>query len=87
MSVTYWDNTLSYDWKESNSGNHVCIDYDDLVATVFKSKFGNCWQIVVNKEDGGYYVDNKYFEDHNEARERTEAILRGAECNLIKARS
>ena len=40
MSSTDWNNTTSYDWKESNSGNHVCIEYDDLVATVFKAKFG-----------------------------------------------
>jgi len=87
MSSTDWNNTPSYDWKESNSGNHVCIDYDDLVATVFKAKFGKVWQIIVNKEDGGYFVEHEYFEDHNEAIARTEAILDGAKCKLIKARS
>jgi|MDTC01.1.fsa_nt_gb hypothetical protein len=87
MSSTDWNNTPSYDWKESNSGNHVCIDYDDLVATVFKAKFGKVWQIIVNKKDGGYFVEHEYFEDHNEAIARTEAILDGAKCKLIKARS
>ena len=87
MSSTDWNNTPSYDWKESNSGNHVCIDYDDLVATVFKAKFGKVWQIIVKKKDGGYFVEHEYFEDHNEAIARTEAILDGAKCKLIKARS
>jgi len=87
MSGTGWNNTPSYDWKEINSGNHVCIDYDDLVATVFKAKFGKVWQIIINKENGGYFVEEEYFEDHNEAKARTEAILDGAKCKFIKARS
>ena len=87
MSGTGWNNTPSYDWKEINSGNHVCIDYDDLVATVFKAKSGKVWQIIINKENGGFFVEEEYFEDHNEAKARTEAILDGAKCKFIKARS
>ena len=71
-----------YEWKESASGNYVCIDSGDLIATVFSN--GYEWQIIINGDDAdGRTVAEEYFDNPDDAMERTEEILRGADCTLV----
>ena len=71
-----------YEWKESASGNYVCIDSGDLIATVFSN--GYEWQIIINGDDAyGRIVAEEYFDNPDDAMERTEEILRGADCTLV----
>lgn len=72
--------TEEYEWKESASGNHVCIHSGDLVATVFNNNYA--WQIIINGDAGGHIVEGEGFEASEVAMERTEEILNGADCIL-----
>ena len=73
-------------WIESAAGNHVCIDGDDIVCTVFKSGYSNIWQIVVNDDGEGYFVQDEFFLEHYDAIERAEKILNGSKCHANKAK-
>ena len=79
-------NTEFADWFESAAGNHVCIYDEALVCTVYKSKHTERWQIVINEEDGGYFVQEEGFLNYQKAIARAEKILGGAECNAEKAK-
>ncbi len=71
-----------YEWKETSNGNHVCIESDDLVATVFNNGYG--WQIIINGEGGiSRIVAHVSFDEPEDAQERAEAVLRGAEADLV----
>lgn len=71
-----------YEWKETANGNHVCIHDDDLVATVFSK--GGEWQIIINGEGGiSRIVAHESFDDPEDAQERAEAVLWGAESDLV----
>ena len=72
--------TEEYEWKESASGNHVCIHSGDLVATVFNNNYA--WQIIINGDDVGRIVADEAFKEHPEAISRTEEILNGTDCTL-----
>jgi hypothetical protein len=71
---------IECEWKETANGTHGCIHSDELVATVFNKGYG--WQIIINRDDVGYIVSGEAFDDHEDAQERTEWILEGAECTL-----
>ena len=79
-------NTEFADWFESAAGNHVCIYDEALVCTVYKSKHTERRQIVINEEDGGYFVQEEGFLNYQKAIERADNILGGAECNAEKAK-
>jgi hypothetical protein len=72
-----------YEWKESASGNFVAIGgTGNHEATVFSKDFE--WQIIINGEDAvGRFVAEEAFDDSEDAMERTEEILRGADCTLV----
>ena len=71
---------IDCEWKETAKGNHVCIYEDALAATVFNKGYG--WQIIINRDGVGYIVSGEAFDDHEDAQERTERILCGADCTL-----
>ena len=71
---------IDCEWKETANGNHVCIHADELAATVFNKGYG--WQIIINRDGVGHIVSGEAFDDHEDAQERTEQILCGAECTL-----
>ena len=71
-----------YEWKEVSTGNYVCISSDELVSTVYRTGLG--WQIIINSDGVGYKVAEEYFDDPNDATERAEDILDGADCTLVK---
>lgn len=74
--------TSSYDWRENSNGNFVCVDaYDDLIATVFGNAF-DAWQIAINNNPRGAFVDGEAYETCEEAIARAEAILDGAPCEF-----
>ncbi len=72
-----------YEWKESASGNYVCIDSGDLIATVFCKNVCDAWKIIINSDGDRHFVANEAFDDHDEAMERAEEILKGADCTLV----
>ena len=83
------DTYIDRDWKESAKGNFVCIEAGQVRATVYKNKFEG-WQIIFNgnpltdaTDTFGRLVKNEYFVGAREARERAEAILGGAACELL----
>jgi len=72
------------EWKESRNGNFVCICDDRIAATVFnppKAQAG-VWCIIINRAHAGYIVEEEYFTDVEDAQERAEAILDGADAKL-----
>lgn len=71
-----------YDWKETDKGNYVCVDADEVAATVFHN--GYKWQIIINRDGVGYAVADEYFDDHPEAIIRAEEVLDGADCILTR---
>ncbi len=71
---------IECEWKETAKGNHVCIHSDELVATVFRKDYG--WQIIINRDGAGHIVVGEIFDDPDDAQERTEWILCGADCTL-----
>ena len=74
------------EWKESLAGNHVLIEGEELIATVYKSKHSPTWQIVINHNGSGYFVVDEYYEASEKAIERTEAIFDGAACTVNRAK-
>ena len=74
------------EWKESFAGNHVLIEGEELIATVYKSKHSPTWQIVINHNGSGYFVVDEYYEASEKAIERTEAIFDGAACTVNRAK-
>ena len=74
------------EWKESFAGNHVLIEGEELIATVYKSKHSPTWQIVINHNGSGYFVVDEYYQASAKAIERTEAILDGAACSVNRAK-
>jgi len=74
------------EWKESFAGNHVLIEGEELIATVYKSKHSPTWQIVINHNGSGYFVIDEYYEAFEKAIERTEAIFDGAACTVNSAK-
>lgn len=77
----YIKRTIEVDWVYSSNGNYVCIYDEEIVATVYQSKFSEIWQIVMNKDGKGHFVKDEFFEKPSEAKVRTEAILSGTKCN------
>jgi len=74
--------TSSYNWHENSKGNFVCIDgYEEAVATVFCNAVG-VWQIAINNNPRGTFVDGAAYDIHEEAMERAESILDGAHCEF-----
>jgi hypothetical protein len=71
---------IECEWKETAKGSHLCIHEDEHVATVYNKGYG--WQIAINRNDAGYFVSGETFADPEDAQERTEWILEGAECTL-----
>jgi hypothetical protein len=71
---------IDCEWKETAKGSHLCIHEDEHVATVFNKGYG--WQIIFNRDGVGHIVSGEAFDDHNDAQERTEWILCGADANL-----
>ena len=74
------------EWKESFAGNHVLIEGEELIATVYKSKHSLTWQIVINHNGSGYFVVDEYYQASAKAIERTEAIFDGAACSVNRAK-
>ena len=74
------------EWKESFAGNHVLIEGEELIATVYKSKQSPTWQIVINHDGSGYFVVDEFYQDSEKAIERTEAIFDGAACTVNRAK-
>ena len=71
-----------YEWKENTNGNFVCISGGNYhEATVFYK--GYEWQIILNGEGFARIVVGESFDNSDDAMERAEAILNGADCNLI----
>ena len=73
-------------WIESAAGNHVCVDGDNVACTVYKTKHSDVWQIVINDNGDGYFVQDECFIDHCDAIKRAEEILNGSECDANKAK-
>ncbi len=75
--------TQDVDWKEAASGNFVAISAGQYhEATVFSK--GGEWQIIINGEAGiSRIVADESFSDADNAMERAEAVLRGAEAILV----
>jgi hypothetical protein len=71
---------IDCEWKETAKGSHLCIHSGEHVATVYNKGYG--WQIVINRDDAGYIVSGETFDDAEDAQERTEWILCGADCTL-----
>ncbi len=75
-------------WRENSNGNMVCIDGDELVATVFRPRKSKMWCIILNRLTAvgirlGYRVEEEFFEDADGACKRAEAIMDGAtDCTL-----
>ena len=74
-----------YEWIVTANGNYVCIHEDDLIATVFSK--GHEWQIIINSDGVGRIVADEAFNDPNDATERAEDILNGADCTLVKMKT
>ena len=75
--------TQDVDWKEVASGNFVAISAGQYhEATVFSK--GGEWQIIINGEGGiSRIVADESFSDSDDAMDRAEAVLRGAEAILV----
>lgn len=74
------------EWVETSKGNQVYRHDDgEILATVFRNKVG-IWQIIINKDKFGRLVADEYYEDIDNAIERTEAIVDGAPCQLLPPR-
>jgi hypothetical protein len=71
---------IDCEWKETAKGSHLCIHSDEHVATVYNKGYG--WQIIINHDGVGHIVSGEAFDDHEDAQERTEWILCGADANL-----
>ena len=71
---------IDCEWKETAKGSHLCIHSGEHVATVFNKGYG--WQIIFNCDGEGHIVSGEAFDDHEDAQERTERILCGADCTL-----
>lgn len=72
------------EWKETRDGNFVFICGSRIAATVFhppKAQAG-VWCIIINRAHAGYIVEEEYFTDVEDAQERAEAILDGADAKL-----
>lgn len=73
-----------YQWAVSIRGNHYLKDGDDLRATVYANRWGG-WQIVINGQPGGF-VQGEVFADADDAIDRAEDILDGADCDFAPAK-
>ncbi len=72
-----------YEWTENSKGNFVGRDSSgDVVATVFSNGSDYAWQIIINRDGRGHIVTDEAFDDPEDATERADAILDGAECTL-----
>ena len=69
------------EWTENGNGNHVGRSLGgDHVATVFSN--GHGWQIIINRDGVGHIAAGEIYDDPEDAQERTEWILSGADCTL-----
>jgi len=75
--------TTEYEWKETANGNFVGIYDDEFVATVFSKAGGGVWQIIINGDGVGRIVAEEAFADPDDAMERAEEVLAGADCTLV----
>ena len=74
-------------WKETENGNWTFISpAGDVQGTVFLNRFGH-WQIIVQKDLAGRLVADEFFKDPDAARDRAEAIFRGAPCTFLPFRN
>jgi hypothetical protein len=68
-------------WKKSAKGNFVGFSFSgDLVATVFGN--GHGWQIIINRNGVGHIAAGEIYDDPDDATQRAEWILSGANCTL-----
>lgn len=74
------------EWKENFAGNHVLIEGEELIATVYKSKRSPTLRIVINHNGCGYFVVDEFYEASEKAIERTEVIFEGATCTVDRAK-
>lgn len=72
---------INCEWKETAKGNHVCIHSDEIAATVFNKGYG--WQIIINRNGVGHIAAGEIYDDPEDAQERAEWILSGANCTLF----
>jgi hypothetical protein len=69
------------EWKTNRKGNHVGYSLGgEFVATVFNN--GHGWQIIINRDGVGHIVAGEIFDIPDDAQERAEWILSGADCTL-----
>jgi hypothetical protein len=67
------------EWKTNAKGNFIGFSLSgDFVATVFSKGCG--WQIIINRDGVGLIVVGEIYDDPDDATERAEWILSGAEC-------
>jgi hypothetical protein len=71
---------IDCEWKETAKGSHLCINSGEHVATVYNKGYG--WQIIINSDGVGHIVVDEIFDDPEDAQERAEWILCGANCSL-----
>ena len=74
------------DWVESARGNYVAIDSGEMLATVYQAEGSRHWQIVINHDGDGHFVQDERFADPHTAMQRTEEILGGASCKTKKSK-
>lgn len=74
-------------WKESANGNWTHIGPAGVVdGTVFLNRYGH-WQIIVQTDFVGRLVADEFFKDPDAARDRAEAVFRGAPCRFLPFRN
>lgn len=73
------------EWTESSNGNYVLRDDFDgeVLATVYRTRFGY-WQIIVNGEERGRLVADETYDSPRVAMKRAKAILAGAVCDYAR---
>ena len=69
------------EWKTNAKGNHVGYSLGgEFAATVFNKGYG--WQIIINRDGVGHMVAGEVYDVPDDAQERAEWILSGANCTL-----
>ena len=69
------------EWKTNAKGNFVGLSLSGgHVTTVFSKGYG--WQIIINRDGVGHIVTGEIYDDPEDAQERAEWILSGANCAL-----
>ncbi len=72
--------SVSCEWKKTRNGNELGFLSSKHVVTVFNK--GHGWQIIINRDGVGHIAVGEIYDDPDDATERAEWILSGANCTL-----